>query len=405
MARCRQHEVIPVISFDEARGALAESVAPLGPREVRLDEAQGLGLAREVRAAKDLPQAAVSGKDGFGVRAHDLAGASPAHPVELPVSGFLGAGDPKTARLGPGEAIALATGAFLPGGVDAVVAVEEVVAERGRAFFPGPVQPGENTIPRAASVGAGEVLAARGERLTPSLAALLAAAGVARVFAHPMPRVRILGVGDELRSLESGLDPGCIYPGNLLMVQGVLGGLGWHAEGMIVPDDEEAILGAVKGSLREAHSIITIGGTGLSGRDLTIRALGRARGSEVVPGVRMAPGRGTRVFVVDGALVFCLPGGPLSCLVGLYTLTLMGLSLLAGLREPPVRTLILRLAGEVAQEERNTLFLPAGPGEEPGTVKPMRLKSPLWPFPFLIQIGEGGSFLGPGEPVEALLLG
>ena len=86
--------------------------------------------------------------DGYAVRAADLEGANGATPVRLPVDGDIAAGDTTRHVLAPGHALRIMTGAPLPEGCDAVVAVEldrrgrrhrrGAGRARGRPFRPAP---------------------------------------------------------------------------------------------------------------------------------------------------------------------------------------------------------------------------------------------------------------------------
>ena len=104
--------------FEEARRLILERVSRVGTEEVALSEASGRVLAEEVRAPRDMPAWDNSAMDGFALRAADCAAAGPAG---LAVAGFLPAGEAATARLAPGTAIRIMTGAPLPAGADAVL--------------------------------------------------------------------------------------------------------------------------------------------------------------------------------------------------------------------------------------------------------------------------------------------
>src|SRR3981189_3497662 len=85
----------------------------------------GLGrvLAEGILADRDFPPFARATRDGYAVRAADLAEA----PARLEVVGEVKAGDwpePGVSSVGPGQALAIMTGAPLPAGADAVVMVE-----------------------------------------------------------------------------------------------------------------------------------------------------------------------------------------------------------------------------------------------------------------------------------------
>ncbi|MGB7759623.1 MAG: molybdopterin molybdenumtransferase MoeA, partial [Bryobacteraceae bacterium] len=72
--------------------------------DVALDAAAGRVLAAEVAADRDSPAFARSARDGYAVRAADL-------PGELAVIGEVRAGQRFSGAVGPGQAVAIMTGA------------------------------------------------------------------------------------------------------------------------------------------------------------------------------------------------------------------------------------------------------------------------------------------------------
>ena len=91
---------------------------------VPLTEAQGLVLADDVVAQLSLPVFDNSAMDGYAVRAEDAAGATPEHPVVLPVAEDIPAGRTDELTLQPGTAHRIMTGAPVPAGATAIVPVE-----------------------------------------------------------------------------------------------------------------------------------------------------------------------------------------------------------------------------------------------------------------------------------------
>src|SRR6185436_14060141 len=94
---------------------------PLSPRvsDMPLQEAQGLRLAEDLLADRNYPPFDKSLMDGFAVRCADLG------KGELKVIGEVAAGQSAKQSVGPGEAMAIMTGAPIPAGADCVVPVEE----------------------------------------------------------------------------------------------------------------------------------------------------------------------------------------------------------------------------------------------------------------------------------------
>src|SRR5256885_2470586 len=114
------------LPFLEARkavlGALADAKAA-AIETVALDEARERVLAEDVVADRDQPPFPRVTRDGFAVRAADVAGASD-RPVTLAVIGEAPPGTPFAGAVGPRQSVEIMTGAALPEGADAVVMVE-----------------------------------------------------------------------------------------------------------------------------------------------------------------------------------------------------------------------------------------------------------------------------------------
>ena len=83
-------------------------------------QALGRVLAEPVAADRDFPPFARATRDGFAVRAQDVASGL----ATLRVVGQVRAGDTYDLPVAPGEAVEIMTGAAVPSGADAVVMVE-----------------------------------------------------------------------------------------------------------------------------------------------------------------------------------------------------------------------------------------------------------------------------------------
>src|ERR1700712_251724 len=113
------------IEVEAARREILARVRPTAVERVGLADA--LGRRSAVDAVADAPFQPFdnSAMDGFAVRAADVTDASTEDPATLTVVDESRAGHPAARELGPGEAIAISTGAVLPAGADAVVRVED----------------------------------------------------------------------------------------------------------------------------------------------------------------------------------------------------------------------------------------------------------------------------------------
>ncbi|WP_449277005.1 molybdopterin molybdotransferase MoeA [Leucobacter sp. GX24907] len=173
-----------------------------------------------------LPPFDNSQMDGYAVRAEDLAGAGPEHPVALPIGVTTAAGDSRVGHE-PGTASPVMTGAPIPDGADAVIPIEEAVpprftllrraaqfgsaqhgsaspAEAGASVrFTAPVSAGRFVRRRGSDLAEGAEILAAGSRLTPARIGALASAGHTEIPVRPRVRVLLCSTGDEL-----GIDPG-----------------------------------------------------------------------------------------------------------------------------------------------------------------------------------------------------
>src|SRR5262249_4236251 len=120
----RQDQFLDVIDRDEAehRFRAALDLRPLPAEEVPLAQALHRVLARDVLAPLDVPGFDRANVDGFAVRAVDTFGASEDHVRTLYLNGeTLTTGRVPTQVVAPGTATAIATGAVVPRGADAVL--------------------------------------------------------------------------------------------------------------------------------------------------------------------------------------------------------------------------------------------------------------------------------------------
>src|SRR5438270_1632979 len=115
-----------VLSFDDAYEVVRErcqQILKAGDRpseEVLLMQAVGRVLAEPITADRDFPPFPRATRDGFAVRADDLARGV----TLLRIVGQVRAGDTYDLPVGSGEAVEIMTGAAVPAGADAVVMVE-----------------------------------------------------------------------------------------------------------------------------------------------------------------------------------------------------------------------------------------------------------------------------------------
>ena len=206
---------LTLIQPDEARRILAET-PPVGKERVALGAALGRVLAEAFTAPADLPGERRAVMDGYAVRGGDVRSASALSPVVLAVTGTVPMGDVFPRGVGAGDAVAIATGGFLPEGADAVVMVEHTTALDGgaRVEVSRAVAPGANVVERGEDLARGAAVLPAGRRLRPQDLAMLATFGVTTVDVHRRPRVAVLSTGNELVDPAETPRPGQVRDAN-----------------------------------------------------------------------------------------------------------------------------------------------------------------------------------------------
>ena len=266
-------------------------------------------LTSVVHAAVSLPPFSTSAMDGYTVRAADLA----AGPV--PIAFRLGAGD-RPRPLPPGTAAAIATGAPMPEGADAVVPIEDAREEDG-ALVGDPPRPGAHIRLEGGDVRAGAVVARAGAQLTAAVLAAIQAAGADRVDVARRPRLAALATGSELVPVGRPLEPGQIYESNLTAIVSQARTAGAEVTvGEIVVDDRAATEAAFERAIAAADVVVSSGGVSVGPHDHVKPALAALGVREVFWRLAHKPGKPLWFGVAPGgALVFGLPGNPVSSLI------------------------------------------------------------------------------------------
>lgn len=326
------------IEVEEALKAILERIAPRGEEQVNLWTARGRVLSREVRARVDLPPFTSALRDGYALRASSVTSARPEYPVSLRIVEEVPAGHWPTRGVGPQETARIMTGAPLPVGADAVLPFEYAREGAGQVEVLGAVAPGEYLLRQGEILRCGQVVARRGEVITPGLMGLLASSGAGEVWVYTRPRVGVLATGTELARPGQPLRPGQIWASNLPTLCALVEEYGCEPVPLgVVPDEVAALREAIQ-QAAGLDGLITTGGVSGGRYDLMEKAV-RGLGLEILfHRVAMKPGAPTLVAARGRWLLFALSGSPGAAYVSALVLVVPALRKLKGEAEwRPVR--------------------------------------------------------------------
>jgi len=192
------------------------------------------------------------------------------------------------------------------------------------------------------------LLLAKGTQIAARHVALLAAAGLGQVLVHPMPRVVVLTVGDDLSNPGSGDDRIPDINGVALTSAATAAGAMTFRVGPL-SSDEASLRSALEDQLVRADVILTACGMSAADYELLTSVLHSIGRMEFVR-VAMQPGgaQGFGFVGPDQTPVFVLPGNPVGALLSFDVF---------------VRPLIRRMMGQTSLHHRVVEALLDGPIE------------------------------------------
>jgi molybdopterin molybdotransferase len=354
-------EQTKVLSFEDARHAVEQRAAGVGPgglEFVPLPEGAGRVLAKAVTADRDYPPFRRAMRDGYAVRAADLAQL----PATLEVIGEIKAGiDPKDIprQVRAGQAAEIMTGAPTPEGADAVVMVEYTSLNGDRVTVTRAVASGDNIVPAGSEARIQDVLLEAGMRLDYSALAVAASVGQENVWVYRRPIVAILATGDEIVELHAQPGPTQIRNSNSYSLAEQAREAGGEARIQGIARDEAGHLRELlHEGLDTADLVLLTGGVSMGKYDLVEQVLAEFGAEFIFTGALIQPGRPVVFGEAKGKYFFGLPGNPVSTMVTFTLFARPMLEALAGTKARPLTFLHARLKTELKTRTGLTRFLP-----------------------------------------------
>ncbi len=261
--------------------------------KVTLKDSVGRELSEDIIADFMSPAFDIAAMDGFAVRSADL--------YPLRISGKIYAGD-SIANMKSGEGMAIATGAILPQGADAVLKMEDAKIIKDLLYGKTLVK-WENVFRKGSDYREGERIFERNHRIMPQSAALLYSLGVEKVPVYKKIRAGIISTGTEIYN-------GMIKNTSAVLIQGFLKELGCESTfAGAVPDEYDKTKKMLLEACEKYDIVFTTGGVSVGERDFVADIIAEA-GGLLFHRVAIRPGKPIAVGIVNDTPVFALPGKP-----------------------------------------------------------------------------------------------
>ncbi len=297
----------------EALSAVLAGAEPLPEEMVGLDAAHRRVLARDLAALRTQPPQAMSAMDGYAVRSADASEVA----TRLKVIGEVAAGRPFEKTVGKGEAVRIFTGGVVPAGADAIIIQEDTVVEDAGITITEAAVAGRHIRPAGIDFRKGDVLLARGTRLTDRDLSLAAGMNYAELPVRRRPKVAILATGDELVMPGSAPGPGQIVYSNGYALRALARQEGSETIDLGISADtvEATALGLRRARYSGADILITTGGASVGDHDLVKQSLEAEGVAITFWRIAMRPGKPMMHGRLGALRIIGLPGNPVSSYV------------------------------------------------------------------------------------------
>jgi len=328
-----------MISEEEARKKIVETVRPLPARKLSISRSLDLFAAEDHFARVPLPAFDNSAMDGYAIMTSSCRKGQ-----RLRVIGEQPAGRDKQLCISRGEAVRIFTGAPMPAGADAVVMQEDITRDGDEIVINTDVEASEFIRQRGCDLAEGQRILPKGERICAAAAAVLASQGFAEVTVGGEVKAAVLSTGDELLKPGERIGPGQIYDSNSVLLDGLLKRCGAVVNSVEhCRDERESLIKAIERGIK-SHILIISGGVSVGEHD-SVKAALRDLGAQVdiwrvaikpgkpflfgrvrrrVPSPQSSPWQGKADATAPGeggianlahSFIFGLPGNPVSAFV------------------------------------------------------------------------------------------
>lgn len=294
-----------MISVQQARQIIDESVNFINIQSVTLFQAFGLVTAEDIIATVSIPNFTQSSMDGYAIKFADK-------DMGLHIIGEMPAGATQQLVIQTGQATRIFTGAPLPEGADTVVMQEKVIVENGiLKITDEKLSFGLNARPKGSEVTEGEIAMYKGTYLSAAAIGFLAGIGCTNVAVYGPPEVSIILTGNELQEQGKPLAFGQVYESSSFQLKAALQKTGIKNIGIIhSEDDPEALKKCLNYALATSQVVLLTGGVSVGDYDYVPAAAQACGIEQKFHKIKQKPGKPLFFGIKGDKTVFGLPGNP-----------------------------------------------------------------------------------------------
>lgn len=307
-----------MITVEEADKIIFDDIRVLPATRAPLQESYGMVLREDLFADRDLPPFHRATMDGISINFSSWEDGHRAFDVK----GTQKAGSPPLTLESNAACIEVMTGAVVPAGCDCVIPVENIELSNGKAKLREDPKLSRmmNIHAKGSDYQCRDKLVLKGIRLFSPQVAVAAAIGKTEVLVTQIPRIAVIGTGDELVGIDQKPKPYQIRQSNSYAIQSALVLQGYDdVTRFHIEDNKDKLRKRLSKILEDFDMLILSGGVSMGKFDYIPEVL-QAIGVEVLfHKVKQRPGKPFWFGKSkEGKPVFALPGNPVSTQIGLY---------------------------------------------------------------------------------------
>jgi len=323
-----------LMPFAQALDTMLAAISPITDTEtIALTEGLARILSTDITSPINVPPHNNSAMDGYA-----FAQASLVNQDTLTLAGRSMAGQPYQGTCQTGQCIRIMTGAKMPAGCDTVEMQENCQVADESVKFLAARKTGDNVRYAGEDIKQGQLVFAKGRRLTAIDIGVLASLGIHKLKVFRKLNVALIATGDELKALGEPLAEGDIFESNSYALAGMLKNLNVNVINFgVIVDDESAIRKAFLQADQQADAVISSGGVSVGDADYTKLVLEQI-GEIAFWKIAMKPGKPFAFGKLPNSLFFGLPGNPVSAMVTADLLAMPALMKLQNCHSAPAIT-------------------------------------------------------------------
>ncbi len=345
-----------MLTTEEARKAIAESMAAFDTEAVALADAAGRILRQSVNAERDQPPFDRVTMDGIALDYATLSNGARRFAIQSTQA----AGDPVQTLVDEGNCIEIMTGAVMPKNADCVIPVERISVDDGIAEVEADYSATQNQFihSQGSDHQKGTEVLSAGTTISPMDIAIIASCGLETVSVSKRPVISVISTGNELVPPGQPIEDHQVRLSNGPALVAMLEAQGFdRSEHEHLIDEPEMLEKSLASHLERSDVVLLSGGVSMGKSDYVPQVLANLGVKLVFHKISQRPGLPMWFGTGPGKqAVFALPGNPVSTLVCCRQYVLPALFLASGRPARQAETAVL--AEEVTFKPELTCFLP-----------------------------------------------